>query len=175
MSTEIFEAIKKVVERLTGVQAFSANQNDISPRGAYATILVMQSAVATSRGTVKQKIINDGNDAVVTARYPVTWTVTINFWRGKAIENATRLMNIFYLPATSDELLASGVGLVNCSNVQNLTALQSKSFEERAVITLTLTTFEEISEQVGVIRKFGISVENEDGKELAKYPTEETV
>lgn len=175
MSTEIFEAIKKVVERLTGVQAFSANQNDISPRGAYATILVMQSAVATSRGTVKQKIINDGNDAVVTARYPVTWTVTINFWRGKAIENATRLMNIFYLPATSDELLASGVGLVNCSNVQNLTALQSKSFEERAVITLTLTTFEEISEQVGVIRKFGISVENEDSKELAKYPTEETV
>ena len=175
MSTEIFEAIKKVVERLTGVQAFSANQNDIAPRGAYATILVMQSAVATSRGTVKQKIINDGNDAVVTARYPVTWTVTINFWRGKAIENATRLMNIFYLPATSDELLASGVGLVNCSNVQNLTALQSKSFEERAVITLTLTTFEEISEQVGVIRKFAISVENEDGKELAKYPTEETV
>lgn len=175
MSTEIFEAIKKVVERLTGVQAFSANQNDIAPRGAYATILVMQSAVATSRGTVKQKIINDGNDAVVTARYPVTWTVTINFWRGKAIENATRMLNLFYLPATSDELFAKGIGLVNCSTVQNLTALQSKSFEERAVITLTLTTFEEISEQVGVIRKFGISVENEDGKELAKYPTDETV
>lgn len=175
MSTEIFGAVKKVVERIVAVPAFSANQNDIAPRGAYATILVMQSAVATSRGTVRQKIINDGNDAVVTARYPVTWTVTINFWRGKAIENATRLLNLFYLPATSDELFAKGIGLVNCSNVQNLTALQSKSFEERAVITLTLTTFEEISEQVGVIRKFGISVENEDGKELAKYPTEETV
>lgn len=175
MSTELFIPIKELVERITGVSAFAANQNDIAPTGAYATILSVRSAMATSRGIIKKKVVNDGNDIVFTARYPVTWEVTINFWRGKAIENATRLLNIFYLPATSDELFAKGIGLVNCSNVMNLTALQSKSFEERAVITLTLTTFEEISEQVGAIRKFAISIENEEGKELARYPTDETV
>lgn len=175
MSANIFESIKEIVERLTGVPAFAANQSDISPRGAYATIMPVRSAVATARGIIKQKVVNDGNDIIVTAHYPVTWEVTINFWRGNAIANATRLLNIFYLPNTSDILFSKGIGLVNCSNVMNLTALQSKSFEERAVITLTLTTFEEISEQVGVIRRFGISVEDEEGKELVRYPTDETV
>lgn len=175
MSTELFIPIKELVERITGVHAFAANQSDIAPTGAYATILPVRSAVATSRGIIKQKVVNDGKDIVCTVRYPVTWEVTINFWRGKAIENATRLVNIFYLPATSDELFAKGIGLVNCSNVMNLTALQSKSFEERAVITLSVTTFEEISEQVGAIQKFAISVENEEGKELARYPKDETV
>ena len=76
MSTELFIPIKELVERITGVSAFAANQNDIAPTGAYATILSVRSAMATSRGIIKKKVVNDGNDIVFTARYPVTWEVT---------------------------------------------------------------------------------------------------
>lgn len=165
----IFQTMMDVVQDVTGVPVILANQNAISLSGEYATILVVQSGEAESRGEVRQKLSEDGRDVTVTVKYPVTWNVTVNFFRGNAVANAAKLQRIHYLPKTSDKLLVAGIGFVTASSVLNLTDLQSKNFEQRAAITLTLTTFEEVEETVGVILEAGGDVCDESSNVVQKF------
>lgn len=167
---DIFSAIREVILTVSGVdEVIEANPNAHSPKGTYATVMIAQSARPTSMGTVSQKIINDGRDMTVTNKYPVVWECTVNFYRGDAFGNASKLLRMQYLPVIADYFLERGIGLVDCSNLNNLTALQSSNFEQRAVITISLVTWEEISQDVGVILSCSGSVQYENGKTLQTF------
>lgn len=166
----VFQALRPFVMLVTGVpECIEANPNAPAPKGEYASVLIAQSASPQSRGRLSQVVSEDGRDMTITNRYPVVWEVTVNFWRGDALERAAKLVRAQYLPASSDALLAAGVGIVDCSPVQNLTALQSSNFEPRAVVTLSVTTWEEVSQTVGVIQDVAGSVHQEDGKPLSVW------
>lgn len=168
--TELFSVLRRIIMRVTGVpECVYANGNGIMPTGEYATLLIAQSGSPQSMGYIKQKVSQDGRDVTTTNVYPVSWEVTVNFWRGKAFERASKLLRMQNLPLVTDELNAAGIGLVDCSQVINLTALQSQSFEQRAVVTLTVTTTEEVSETVGVILFCKVGVQDESGNTLEEF------
>lgn len=158
---DMFPAVEALVRQLSGVDmVIEANQNVKAPSGAYASVLIAQTVQGRSSGRVRQEILDDGRIKYIT-RYPVTWEVTVNFWRGTALESATLLQRIQYLPSAHDGLLAQGIGLVSVSPVTNLTALQSSSQEQRAVTAITLTTYEEVSEVVNPIEHVSVRVEDD--------------
>lgn len=158
---DMFPIVAALVRQFTGVDmVIKANQNVEAPSGAYASVLIAQSVQGRSSGNVRQQILDDGRINYVT-RYPVTWEVTVNFWRGKALESAAMLQRIQYMPSAHDGLLAQGIGLVGVSPVTNLTALQSFSQEQRAVTAITLTTYEEVSEVVNPIEHVSVRVEDD--------------
>ena len=164
---KIFSAIRPIILRTTGVpECVLANSNKIAVRGEYATVLIAQDT-QHGWGTIERKLSDDGRDITITNKYTVTYDLTVNFFRGNAIERASKLMRIQYLPLVSDELLSKGFSIINCSNVMNLTALQSQSFEERSSITLTLATKENVSETVGRILSCGCTVKDEKDKILS--------
>lgn len=158
---DMFPIVAALVRQFTSVDmVIEANQNVKAPSGAYASVLIAQSAQGRSAGRVRQEILKDGLIRYVT-RYPVTWEVTVNFWRGTALESAAMLQRIQYMPSAHDGLLAQGIGLVGVSTVTNLTALQSSSQEQRAVTTITLTTYEEVFEDVNPIEHVSVRVEDD--------------
>lgn len=164
---EIFRSLSSIIQTVTGVKdVILANPNNPSPSGAYASILIAQSASPTSSGTLKSKVSDDQMNVEITNRYPVVWECTINFWRGDAIANASKLVRAQYLPIVSDTLLSKNMGWVNCSDVINLTALQSSNFEQRAQVTIKITTFEEVKQTVNTILSAKISFENEQSQLL---------
>lgn len=165
---DMFPVVADIVRRITHVDmVIEANPNAPAPSGAYASILIAQSMQARSAGRVKRETLDDGRIRYVT-RYPVTWEVTVNFWRGTALASASALQRIQYMPSVHDGLLAAGIGLVSVSPVTNLTALQSSSQEQRALTTITLTTFEDVEEVVNPIERVSLRVEDEEQRLLCE-------
>ena len=87
--------------------------------------------------------------------------MTINFYRGEAIANATKLIGCYRLPGIHAELLRAGLGWGGHQPVQNLTALQSNRQEQRSAIVVTLVGEEVASEVVNSIEATRLTVEDE--------------
>ncbi len=169
-SEEVFSILREVILSVTGVEeCIQANPNGQAPKGEYASVMVSDQVVPQSRGSVYQKVDEEAGTMEYKTKYPAVRQVTVNFWRGKAIDRATKLTRIHYLPAISDHFLAAGIGISEVSSVQNLTALQSNQMEERAAVTMSVVTMEEVSETVGIIKRLNGIVVDEKNREIHKF------
>lgn len=133
---ELFAILRPVVMTVTGVpECILADQNAASPQGEYASIRPRQSV--SERGQANVITVDKVGDLVTTdVRSQIIASCSINFYRGDAMARAERLKQCHKRPDVSSALFMAGVGWLDASTVNNLTALQSSNWEQRAQVTV---------------------------------------
>lgn len=171
---QVYKALRQIVLKLTGVnECLLADQNTPAPSGTYATIRVAESIRPTAKGGVFRYYDKKNRTVTEQIKSPVIYSATVNFYRGDAQRNASRLINCSRLSSVHEILLRNGLGWVDTDPVQNLTALQSNEQEQRAVIVVRLVGQQIISETVNTIEAIpSITVEDERKNVLVHESTE---
>lgn len=169
----LYTLVHEIITTVTGLagdHVIPADDNEQSPDNTYASI-----KIGASRGQRGQANITKTDTALVSSpigdvrdiqhdiKAQVTVDVSINFYRGSAIENATKLFQANKRPDISVILYTASVGWKNVSAVNDLTALQSKEREQRSQITLTLMYENTSSVTTNAIYQVSVAVENENG------------
>lgn len=170
---ELYDLVHSIVATVTGLandHVIPADDNEESPDNAYASI-----KIGASRGQRGQANITKSNTGLVSSpignvrdvnhdiKAQVTVDVSINFYRGNALENAVNMFQANKRPDISALLFTANVGWRNANPINDLTALQSKEQEERSQITITLM-YEQIQSVItNAIYQVDIIAENENG------------
>lgn len=170
---DIYDLVHSIVALTTGLandHIIPADDNEKSPDNAYASI-----KIGASRGQRGQANIIKSNTGLVASpigqvhdvnhdvRAQITVDVSVNFYRGSALENATKMFQANKLPTISGLLFTANIGWKGANAINDLTALQSKEREERAQITITLLYEQTQSEITNAIYSTEVIAENEDG------------
>lgn len=160
---ELFDILRPIILLVTGVpECILADPNAPAPNGSYAAVRPQQSI--TERG--QANVIRIGNnDATQTTkvRAQIAATCWVNFYRDGAMSFAQKLKQCNKRPNVSITLLKNKLGWAGTDAINNLTALQSENFEERAQIAIRLwyeTTDEDV---INSIERANIGVEYENG------------
>ena len=168
---DLFYILRPIIIRVTGVsECILLDPNAPSPNGEYASIEPYSSIDEVGQGWTNQEEVDslDGNpdfkDLKLTVISSQEVKVSVNFYRGEALNFASKLLQADKLPSTHDDLFANGLGWMRVGAVNNLTALNQARFEQRAQIDIFLRRLEEVaSETVQQIYSVGYEIENEDG------------
>lgn len=170
---DIYDVVHSIITNVTGIagdHVIPADDNKVAPSGPYASI-----HVGTSRGQrghanvilsdtdLVSSPIGDVRDVNHDIRPQVTVDVAINFYRGNAPENALSLFQANKRPDISAQLFAAGIGWKSSGAISNLTALQSKEMEERALITISLMYEQTQTVTTNAIYSVTVIAENENG------------
>ena len=135
---ELFDIMRQIVMTVTGVpEVILANPNAPAPNGEYASIKPKQSI--SQRGQVniyrKTSVTPLSQDEEVRAQ--VIAECSINFYRGdSARDRAERLLQCNKRSDISALLFRNGLGWNREGPVNDLDALQSNNWEQRAQISI---------------------------------------
>ena len=158
----VSKAVRAIVMKVSGLeQVYLADQANMAPSGAYATIRVSQSYSATAIGGTRSSYNKKDRTITTDVFCPVRYDIAVNFYRGTALDYAQSLINCSRLPSVHATLLKNKLGWAGNDPVQNLTALQSSQQEERAAIVLHLIGTKRLSETVNTIEAASVTVEDE--------------
>lgn len=166
-SLEIFAVLRPIIMLVTGVpECIFADPNAKSPTGPYSSVRVRQSIRERGQANIRVTDIPLTREVRYDIRAQIICDVNIEFWRGQAMEYAEKLKECHKRPDVPWILKRKGLGWGGTEAVNNLTALQSGNFEQRAQITVRL--FYEATTLVDVnrIEQGSASVENESGTVL---------
>lgn len=138
---QLFDLMRPIIMTVTGVpECIQADPNAPAPIGPYASVRTKQSINQRGQANNYQRLVPNGpwTDIEKDARAQVVAQCSINFYRGDALDYAERLHQANRRPDVQRDLFLGGVGWRNTSAVNNLTALQSENFEQRAHIDIYL-------------------------------------
>lgn len=163
---QLFAILRPIIMTVTGVpECILADQNAKSPTGEYASIRPRQSI--DQRGQAHIYPINKVGDLVtVDVRAQVIATASVNFYRGDAMARVERLKECNKRPDVSIDLFKAKVRWLGTSAANNLTALQSVNWEQRANISIRLGYEVSNINDINNILSASVIVENEDGEVL---------
>jgi hypothetical protein len=163
---QLFAILRPIIMTVTGVpECILADQNAKSPTGEYASIRPRQSI--DQRGQAHLIPVNTpGNLVTVDVRAQVIATASVNFYRGDAMARVERLKECNKRPDVSIDLFKAKVRWLGTSAANNLTALQSVNWEQRAQISIRLGYEVSNINDINNILSASIIVENEDGAVL---------
>jgi hypothetical protein len=136
--TEIFNILRPIILSVTGVpECILANPNASSPQGEYASIEPKQSLA--SRGVQISKTNGGIRQVNTEIKRQIRVDASVQFWRGNALDRSELLNGCQFNPNIGNALFKAGLNWIGTSQSNNLTALQSANYEERAEITITLS------------------------------------
>jgi len=162
----VFKALREIVMFVTRVpQCVIADTPIEAPKGAYATIRVMDGVRPTAKGGTLNVANPDGTMTVYQV-IPTIFECSVNFYRGEALSYAAALANCSRLPTVHGILYRSELGWVESDPVQNLTAIQMNRSEQRAQVTVRLVGEIILDDSVGTIEHVGMAVTDENRNEL---------
>lgn len=163
---QLFAILRPIVMRVTGVpECILADQNAKSPTGEYASIRPRQSI--DQRGQAHLVPTNRPGDLVeVDVRAQVIATAHVNFYRGDAMARVEQLEECHKRPDVSIDLFKAKVRWLGTSAANNLTALQSVNWEQRAQISVRLGYEVSSLSEVNNILSASVIVENEKAEVL---------
>lgn len=163
---QLFAILRPIIMTVTGVpECILADQNAKSPTGEYASIRPRQSI--TQRGQAHIIPVNVIGDQVsVDVRSQVIATASVNFYRGDAMARVERLQECHKRPDVSIDLFKAKVRWLGTSAANNLTALQSVNWEQRAQISIRLGYEVSDINDINNILSASVIVENEDAQVL---------
>ena len=167
---QLFAVIRPIIMQVTGVpECILADQKDAkSPSGAYATVRPRQSI--TERGQANIYDSNAaGNMVDVDARAQVIATCSVNFYRGDAMAYAQKLKQCNKRPNVSMALFRAKVGWLGTDAINNLTALQSANWEQRAQINIRLMYETSNIDTVNNILSASVELQNEKAQVLQTF------
>lgn len=166
-SNDVFKVMSEVIRSITGVPVcVRANDRYQAPKGSYCSILVSEQVEPTAKGEKTRTTSADGLTITETVTVPVTYRITAEFYRDKALERATALTQCYRLSSVNDKLFLADLGWLGSENVINLTDLQSGAMEERASITINLVGSISHSEVVRTILSVDVNVQDGQGNDL---------
>lgn len=160
---QLFAILRPIIMRVTGVpECILADQNAKSPTGEYAWIRPRQSI--DQRGQAHIYPVNKVDDLVtVDVRAQVIATASVNFYRGDAMARVERLKECNKRPDVSMDMFKAGVRWLGTSAANNLTALQSVNWEQRAQINIRLGYEVSNINDVNNILSASVVIQNEKG------------
>lgn len=166
-NNEIFAILRPIVMTVTGVpECILADPNAQAPAGPYSSIRVRQAIRERGQANVRTIDLPLTREVRYDIRAQIICDVNIEFWRGNAMEYAEKLKECHKRPDVPWLLYRKGLGWGGTDAVNNLTALQSANFEQRAQITVRLY-YEAIDiVDVNRIEQVSASVESETGTVL---------
>ncbi len=138
-SLEIFKLLRPIVMNVTGVpECILADPNALAPTGPYASIRVRQAIRERGQANVRITDVPVTRQVRYDVRAQIICDVSVDFYRGAAMEYAEKLKECHKRPDVPWILMRAGLGWGGTDAVNNLTALQSGNFEQRAQITVRL-------------------------------------
>lgn len=166
---ELFQVLRPIVLLVTGVpNCILADQNNKAPNGPYATIRPRQSVTERGQANIYSKNI-PADKVSVDVRSQIIATCSVQFYRGEARMYAERLKQCNKRPDVSAMLWKSRVGWGGTDAVNDLTALQSANWEQRAQINIRLWYETSNVAEINNILHASIVVQNERGQTLATH------
>lgn len=108
---------------------------------------------------------DDGFEIILKSEEPINFQVRINYYMGKkfgkraAWARLSTVCRFLNAESTADELLSSGVAIVDTGTVQNLTTAFETEFESRAVVDLSFATVDGFEEATTYIETAEIQTE----------------
>lgn len=138
-SLELFKLLRPIILTVTGVpECIMADPNAQAPTGPYASVRVRQAIRERGQANVKVSDLPVTRQVRYDLRAQIICDVSVDFYRGEAMEYAEKLKECHKRPDVPWILMRAGVGWGGTEAVNNLTALQSGNFEQRAQITIRL-------------------------------------
>lgn len=136
------EFIRSVVNLILGesAYAYAAKQpgNPPRPRGAYASVdFTMDINIGTENRTLENNISDD--DLTETIRGLREITMSVNFFRDLANDNARKVRTGLIRESVQDLFKASQLGLVSRSDVREISEPLENGWEERAQLDIVLS------------------------------------
>ena len=138
-SLEIFKILRPVIMTVTGVpECILADPNAIAPTGPYASIRVRQAIRERGQANITITDLPVPRQVRYDIRAQIICDVSVEFWRGNAMEYAEKLKECHKRPDVPWILMRAGLGWGSSDAINNLTALQSGNMEQRAQVTVKL-------------------------------------
>ncbi|BAM68845.1 MAG: Phage protein [Edwardsiella phage MSW-3] len=162
-SEQLFKLLRPIVMTATGVpECILADPNAQAPHGPYAALRPRQTVSQLGQADIIDKNA-PGDQVRTTVRSRIVCTCVVNFYRGEARMYAERLRNCNKLPSISAKLFKAGLGWAGVGNINDLTALQSANFEQRAHVEFTVWYTTDLVDEVNNILSAEVQLQNETG------------
>lgn len=168
-SEQLFDIIRPIILTVTGVpECIMADPNAPAPSGPYAAVRTQQSLAQRGQVNNYQRLIPNGpyTDIEKDARAQVIAQCNVNFYRGEAQYLASKLFQANKRPDVQALLFNNKVGWNRTSAGNNLTALQSNNYEQRAQIDIFLMYEESDPVVINEIASVGLTVLDDDNTVL---------
>jgi len=170
---ELFAILRPII-LVTGVpECILANPNAPAPVGAYATIQIRQPVTERGQANIyranKQQTV-DWVGVETDVRSQIVCSCSVNFWRGEATMFAEKIKQINKRPDVSLALFKAKIGWAGTEAVNNLNAIQSNNWEQRAQMTIKLWYETSNKATINAIYSASLAVENESGDVLVTVP-----
>lgn len=171
---ELFDKIRPIILRATGVPEviFAGTANGPgapggkAPAGPYASVMPRQTVRQRGQSNTSRRSI-PGDKIEIAVRAQIIASCSVNFFRGDAHMYAERLMECNKHPEISMMLMRAKLGWNGTDSVNDLTALQSGNWEQRAHINIRLMYVTETLSELNNILQVDISLEDEKARNLA--------
>ena len=162
---EVFNIMRQIVLTVTGVpQVILANPNAPAPSGEYASIKPKQSITQRGQANIYRKTSATPQSQDEEVRAQIIAECSVNFYRGvSARDRAERLLQCNKRSDISTLLFQNGLGWNRAGPVNDLDALQSHNWEQRAQISVFVMyeTRDEIT--INSIESAEWEIQDEDG------------
>jgi len=157
LDSALNKIIRDITNSILGVPGFAIKSKDKGqrPKGAYADVDVMvESSVGWEEKTLSP---NSPTDLISTSQGARVILVSIGFYRDSAFDNARAVKNGFIRESTLQALSLGGLGLVDRSDVRDVSEVLETDWEDRAQFDLTLSAVGNDSELIDCINSAIVS------------------
>lgn len=168
---ELFLLMRPIIMEACGVPALIYSNDSgggKAPSGEYATLYPRVDERQRGQATILRRDAPD-NKVETIIRRPVIVNCSVNFYRGNAHEYAARLIECNKHPTISMMLLRAELGWLDTSQVNDLTAIQSANWEQRAQINIRIMYTSESRSLINNILTVDYTMEDEKGRELSTF------
>ena len=167
---DIFQTIRPIIETVTGVSTVVlADPNAPSPSDEYVSVEPKQSISQRGQANIHRSTSMTPESVDIDVRAQVMVEVSLNFYRGNARDRAERLLQANKRSDVSAILFKAGLGWNRENAINNLTALQSNNFEQRAQLSIFLMYETTDPFVINSIESVAVSVENENADVLETF------
>jgi hypothetical protein len=180
LNLDIYKVLREIILTVTGCPVvIRSNPNAPSPDGEYCAVSVSQPVTQRGQAIVRTKNtapvtspIGDVVDVEFDVRSQLIMSASCNFYRGEAHQYARQLFQANKRPDIQALLFTNKIGWNGCEPVNNLNALQSEDWENRAQVTVRLMFEDSSVIDNNAIYSASATVENEDGDILEEFDIE---
>lgn len=173
---QLFDKLRPIIMLATGVpEVIFANQQKSgnAPQGQYASLYPRQTV--RQRGQSNTFKRNTPNDKIETkVRAQIIATCSVNFFRGDAHMFAERLFECNKHPNISMMLMKAGLGWNGADAVNDLTALQSANWEQRAQVSIRVMYVTETQSEINNILSASAVMQDAKGRVLSSIDVPST-
>lgn len=163
---ELYAALVPIIKSMTGVPVvIPADDNKRSPSGPYAALEPHQTINQRGQSSIKRVKLDNGLVSKAVSTNMVI-ECAIDFYRGDARHMAAKLREANKRPSISMALMRAGIGWGGVGPINNLTALQGDSNEQRAQATFTVFYTDTVVDEIGAIEYVPFTVFDDKGHEL---------